>query len=244
MSSRQILSAVTIWMMMAFIFYTAEAQVVRPRRTIATGILTDRLSTKQLERWRKIERIVFAVDAEGQILHPVLHALWKWADTSGHAIYIEFREPYNPISGAAGSFRIERFDPTGQCHIAVIGLNITTIDHAHIGPDVTRLDGLIPFEGLGKEERYAEVLGHELAHAEDILSNLERARLVEEYIEQTNDLVLSQLKASVKGYLLGAEMRQRLFIRDCLLRGLEAYADMVETLVWRELIDGQPTKKQ
>jgi hypothetical protein len=230
--------------MMALIFYTADAQVVRPRRTVATGILTDRLSAKQLERWRKIERIVLAVDAQGQILHPVLHALWKWAETSGHAIYIEIREPYNPISCAAGNFQIERLDPTGQHHIAVIRLNITTIDQAHIGPDVIRPDGLTPFEGLGKEERYAEVLGHELAHAEDILSNLERARLVEEYIEQTNELILSQLKAIVNGYPLGPEMKQRLLTRDCLLYGLETYAETVETLVWRELLAGQPTKKE
>jgi hypothetical protein len=44
--------------MAAFIFYTTEAQAVRPRRAIATGILTDRLSAKRLERWRKIERII------------------------------------------------------------------------------------------------------------------------------------------------------------------------------------------
>jgi hypothetical protein len=244
MSSRQLLSAVTIWIMMAFIFYTAEAQAVRPRRAIATGILTDRLSAKQLERWRKIERIVFAVDAKGEILHPVLHALWKWADTSGHAIYIEFRESYNPIGSAAGSFQIERLDPTGQRHIALIRLNITIIDQAYIGPDVRRPDGLIPFEGLGKEERYAEVLGHELAHAEDVLPNRERARLVEEYVEQTNELILSHLKAVVNGNLLDTEMRQRLLTRDCLLHGLEGYAEAVETLVWRELLAGQPTKKE
>jgi hypothetical protein len=242
MSFRQLLSAVAIWIMTAFSSYTADAQVVRPDRAIATGVLTDRLSAKQLQRWRRIERIVFAVDAEGRFLHPVLHGLWKWVDTSGHAVYIEFRETSNPVSSAAGSFLIERFDPTGQCHIAVIRLNITTIDQAYIGPDVRRPNGLIPFEGLGKEERYAEVLGHELAHAEDILSNRERARLVEEYIEQTNELILSQHRAIVNGYLLGEEMRQRLLTRDCLLHGLETYADGVEILVWRELLAGQPTK--
>lgn len=227
---------------MALISYTAEAQVAPPHRAAATGILTDRLSAKQLQRWRRIERIVFAVDAEERALHPVLHGLWKRVETSGHAVYIEIRETSNPVSSAAGNFLIECFDPTGQHHIAVIRLNITTIDQAYIGPDVRRTNGLIPFEGLGKEERYAEVLGHELAHAEDILSNRERARLVEEYIEQTNELILSHHEAIVKGYPLGEEMRQLLLTRDCLLHGLETYAEGVEILIWRELLAGQPKK--
>jgi hypothetical protein len=243
MSFRQLLSAVAILIMMACISWTAEAQAVTPYRALAMGILTDRLSVKQLQRWRRIERIVFAVDAEGRVLHPVLRGLWKWVDASGHAVYIEIRETSNPVGSAAGNFLIERFDPTGQRHIAVIRLNITTIDQAYVGPDVRRPNGLIPFEGLGKEERYAEVLGHELAHAEDILSNRERARLVEEYIEQTNELILSRHETNVNGYLLGEEMRQRLLTRDCLLHGLEAYAEDVEILVWRELLAGQPARQ-
>jgi hypothetical protein len=243
MSPRQLLSAVTLWIMTAFILSTAEAQVVRPQRTTAAGILTDRLPAKQLERWRKIERIVFDVDAEGHILHPVLHALWKWVDTSGHAIYIEIPEPQNMPSCTAGTFRLERLDPTGQHHIAVIRLSLSSIDNAYVSPATTRPDGLIPFEGLGKEERYAELLGHELAHAEDILLDLERARLVEEHIEQTNYLVLSQLRASSSGSILTMEMRQRFHTRDFLLQRLEAYAEMVETFVWRELLAGQPAKK-
>jgi hypothetical protein len=242
MSSRHILSAVVLSIATAFIFSTAKAQVVAPNR--ATGILTDRLSAKQLERWHKIERIIFAVNAEGQILHPVLHALWKWMNASGHAIYIEIPEPQNQGSCTAGSFRLERFDPTGRRHIAVIRLNLSNIDNAYLGPERARSDGLIPFVGLGKEERYAEVLGHELAHAQEILLNPERTRQVEEYIEQTNDLMRFRPGVSAGLYLLGTEMRQRITTRDFLIERLERYAEMVETLVWGELLAGQRAKKE
>jgi hypothetical protein len=243
MSSRHILSVGALSITTAFIFSTAKAQGVASNRATATGVLTDRLSAKQLERWQKIERIVFAVNAEGQILHPILHTLWKWVNESGHAIYIEIPEPQSQGSCTAGSFRLERFDPTGRRHIAVIRLNLNSIDNAYVGPEATRSDGLIPFEGLGKEERYAEVLGHELAHAEDILFNPERTRLVEEYIEQTNDLIRFRPRARAIQYFLGAEMRQRIFTRDFLIERLDRYANMVETLVWRELLAGQLAKK-
>jgi hypothetical protein len=53
MSSRHILSAVALSITTAFIFSTAKAQAVASNRATATGILTDRLSAKQLERWQK-----------------------------------------------------------------------------------------------------------------------------------------------------------------------------------------------
>jgi hypothetical protein len=240
MSSHHILSAAILSIATAFCFSTAKAQFVAMDR--ATGILTDRLSAKQLERWHKIERIVFAVNNEGQILHPVLHALWKWVNASGHAIYIEIPEAQNQGSCTAGSFRLERFDPTGRRHIAVIRLSLSNIDNAYIGPETARSDGLIPFVELGKEERYAEVLGHELAHAQEILLNPERTRQVEEYIEQTNNLMRFRPWGSL--YLLGAEMRQRIATRDFLIERLERYAEMVETLVWDELLAGQRARKR
>jgi hypothetical protein len=244
MSSRHLLSAAALSITTAFIFSTAKAQAVASNRATATGILTDRLSAKQLERWHKIERIVFAVNTEGQILHSVLHALWKWVNASRHAIYIEIPEPQIQGSCTAGSFRLERFDPTGRRHIAVIRLNLNNIDNAYVGPETTRSDGLIPFEGLSREERYAEVLGHELAHAQEILLDPERTRLVEEYIEQTNDLIRFRPRARPIQYFLGAEMRRRIFTRDFLIERLERYANMVETLVWRELLVGQRAKKE
>jgi hypothetical protein len=195
--------------------------------------LTERLSAKQLELWRKIERLVFAVDAEGRFLHPTLHALWKRMEASGHTIYLQISE--NALSSNAGLFRLEKFDPTGQHHIAVIELRPRVIDQAIVGPDVQRPDGLIPFEGLVKEERYAEVLGHELAHAADTLLDLELARQVEELIEQTNEMLLSPRRRPDVTFFVRAEIDQRIKNRDCLLQRLESYAETMEIRVWREL---------
>jgi hypothetical protein len=204
MLSGQLRSAVIILIITALNFSTAQAQVEPSSRTPARGILTERLSPKRLELWRKIERIVFAVDVERQILHPVLHALWELVEMSGHTIYIEIRE--NVLSNVAGLCRMERLDPTGQHHIAVIELNPRAIDRAYVGPDARRSDGLIPFEGLGKVEHYAEVLGHELAHAADILLNRELARQVEELVEPINELLLSSRRRRTAHFLPGRRL--------------------------------------
>ena len=243
MLSDQLRSAVVVWIVTALIFSTAQAQAERPSQPSAAGILTDRLSAKQVETWRKIERIVFALDAEGQILHPALHDLWRRLETSGHTIYIEVSESQNTSSYTAGVFRLERFDPAGRHHIAVIRLHLGVIDRACVGPQAKRPGGFIPFEGLGKIDRYAEVLGHELAHAADILLNLERARLVEEVIEQTRELVLSSRRRRDATFLIGAEINQRINNRDSLLQALETYSEMMEARVWRELRSGQQTRK-
>jgi hypothetical protein len=88
---------------------------------------------------------------------------------------------------------------------------------------------------LNKEERYAEVLGHELAHAYHILTDLRRAESVRNLVARTNDLLLSY-NAYGDTRALGREMRWLLFQRDSLLIKLEAYAEGVEASVWRELI--------
>jgi len=61
MLSGQIRSAVIILIVTALNFSTEQAQVERACRTRAGGILTERLSAKKLELWRKIERLVFAL---------------------------------------------------------------------------------------------------------------------------------------------------------------------------------------
>src|SRR6266511_4150889 len=81
-------------------------------------------------------------------------------------------------------------------------------------------EGFIPFQGLSKEERYAEVLGHELAHAVHILSDPARARMVKEVVQETNELFLSYGRQY--GYAnVGPEMQRRLSLRDALLKELE-----------------------
>jgi hypothetical protein len=201
----------------------------------ATNIIADRLTSKDLRRWNAIKRIVFAEDIEGQPLHPTLRRLWDHLERSGHVIYIEMRGMGHAISNTAGVFHIERFDPEGVKHVAVIRLYPEIIDRAYVGPTTARSDGFIPFQGLGKEERYVEVLGHELAHAVDILSDLARARVVKEVVQETNELFL--LYGRRYGYAnIGSEMQRRIAIRDALLKELEEPAEAAEMLVWKEIL--------
>lgn len=206
----------------------------RPNRAPAANFITDRLTKKNLRRWDAIKRIVFAEDIEGQPLHPTLRGLWERLERSGHVIYIEMRGMGRAISNTAGVFHIERLDPEGLRHVAVIGLYPETIDRAYVGPTSGAPEGFIPFEGLNKEERYAEVLGHELAHAVDILSDPARARMVVELVQQTNELFILEGKRS--GYAnIGPEMMERIAIRDAFLKELEEPAEATEMLVWREI---------
>ncbi len=200
-----------------------------------TGLLTSRLAPKELERWRSLTRVVWATGKDGAPLYPTLRELWEWADNSGHVVYLQFQESNIFPSGTAGSMDIEQFDPTGQRHIAVLKLCLANIDQALIGPRVARANGFIPFQELSKEERYAEVLGHELAHIKFILANLLRAHLVSELIKTTNDLLLGQTRQKPRTLLL-QEMKWRLSQRDTLLAEIESQAEEVEEIVWQELV--------
>ena len=114
-------------------------------------------------------------------------------------------------------------------------MNLENINQAYVGTETSKANGFIPFLGLEKEKRYAEVLGHELAHAIHILTDLERVRMVEDVIQQTNQMLL----ASRQGYKVGglaAELKRRLFRRDVLLKSLEEQAEEMERVVWQELI--------
>jgi len=207
----------------------------RPNSATATNIITDRLTSKDLRRWKAIKRIVFAEDIEGQPLHPTLRGLWDRLERSGHVIYIEMRGMGRAISNTAGVFHIERLDPEGLKHVAMIRLYPETIDRAYVGPTADAPEGFIPFQGLNREERYAEVLGHEMAHAVHILSDLARARMVKEVVQETNELFLSYGKQY--GYEnIGQDMRRRIAIRDTLLKELEEPADAAEMRVWREIL--------
>ncbi len=204
-----------------------------------TGLITMRLSPKEFEKWKAIEQVVFAESAKHQPLHPTLVGLWQWVETSGHAVYVEFSHSDNVSTCTAGEFMIEQFDPLGEQHVAVIRLNLANINQAYIGLNTKRVDGLVPFLGLDREERYAEVLGHELAHAIHILTNLGRTRMVEEVIQQTNRMFLSQHPWS-KG--LGVDLKRRLSKRDAFLRELEQQAEAMEKVIWKELTTRKPER--
>src|SRR5215510_10629452 len=213
------------------------------RQAEFSGLITSRLSQKELEQWQEIERIVFAEDARRQPLHPSLRNLWQWVETSGHAVFVEIMRSTRTTTCTAGSFVIERLDPKGEKHIAVIKLNLSSIDQAFVGSDSARDNGFVPFEGLSKEERYVEVLGHELAHAVHILTNLERAGKVEEMIEKTNEMLLSP-RPSRKDTPLSPEMKRRLSRRDALLKDLEKQAEEMECVIWRELTASKPVREK
>jgi hypothetical protein len=211
---------------------------VASRQAASSGLITSRLSTKELDLWKEMERIVFAEGADRRPLHPELRNMWEWVETSNHAVFIEITRSARISSCTAGSFAIERFDPKGEKHIAAIKLNLSSIDQAHVGPSSARDNGFIPFQGLSKKERYVEVLGHELAHAVHILTDPERARKVEEMVEKTNEILLSQ-RQNRRVNLLAPDMNRRLSRRDALLKDLEEQAEEMEYVVWRELTAGK-----
>ncbi|HYE75176.1 MAG TPA: hypothetical protein VEF04_17675 [Blastocatellia bacterium] len=248
---RQLLPRITTLALLQFVIAAsavlvsatyAEDTAGRPRRVQSTGILTDRLSKKDLQRWRVIEQIVLSQDKDGQPLYPTLRGLYEWAETSGHAIYIELPSDQRVVSSTAGNFSVEKFDPSGERHIGVVRLYLSNIDAAYVGSKAARENGFIPLQGLRKEARYAEVLGHELAHMAYILSNLERTKLVRELVENTNELLLNKSRQPVF-VPLGLEMLSLLDRRDALLKELETQAEAMEEIVWRELYNN-PRERQ
>jgi hypothetical protein len=210
-----------------------QTQAARPRRATPRGILTDRLSQKDLRNWRTIERFALAKTRDGRPVYPVLRALWDAVNDSPHAVFIELAQANRLSSCTAGNFRIESFDPKGLRHTAVIWLSLTNIDQAYVGPSTAYLDGFVPFSDLSREERYAEVLGHELAHAAHILGNFELARKVEELVQQTNELLLTTPSRSPR---IDHDLHIQIGRRDVFLRELEAQAEEKEKGIWREII--------
>ena len=209
----------------------------------AAGLLTDRLSFKDQQRWNNLENLVFAQTRDGQYLHPTLLNLWEWIETSGHAVYVEFAKSSAELTSTAGQFRIESLDPRGERHIGVIQLNLSNIDSAYVGQEVMRTIGFVPFEKLSRDERYAEVLGHEMAHAADILTSLDKVTKVEEFVQKTNELLLHHrsLKPTEQ---IARDLMLRLDRRDELLKTLEATADRAEAVVWRELVASKPVRNR
>ena len=148
--------------------------------TLAAGALrTDGLSPRQLHAWNKIVEIVMAEDRDGRPLHPTLRELWDAVDTSSHVVHVEIPHERGPLSCIAGRFAITKVDPEGKAHEGTLTLNLRVVDQVSTAPVAARARGFIPFKGLGKNERYAELLGHELAHAVWHLATTERARLAQ-----------------------------------------------------------------
>jgi hypothetical protein len=201
----------------------------------AGGLRTDRLSPRQLRAWNQIVEIVMAEDGDGRPLHPTLRRLWDAVDTSGHVIHVEV--PERPRSYVAGRFVITKVDPAGKSHEGILILNLRAIDKVSTGPGATRGDGFTPFEGLDREERYAELLGHELAHAAWQLAAPERARLAQRLQGDLETEMERVLRMDVQGP--DERLHERVATLDRLAREVEEPAKAAEVAIWRELRAGR-----
>jgi hypothetical protein len=231
-------AGLVVVLLISFLVVTVQARSLEQNDIsgdIASGILLDRLSLKQQQTWQTIKQIIYSKDADGILLHPTLRSLFEQLETSKHSIYLEF---YNLRSGCtAGTFAIERLDPEGDRHVAVIRLYLRTIEHA-ASPERPNLTGdFVPLAGLKKLDRYTEVLAHEMAHAIDILFNQDRALLVFEMLRKL-DLVKEEL-LHLEFHSIEPEVKETLQEYDHLIHELDKPARIAEEIVWRELIESQ-----
>ena len=211
----------------------AEPNAVVTTGSPKTGIRTDRLSPKQLRVWKSIEKIVFAEKASGVPLHPRLQSLWRRAESSGHTVFIEFPAPIT--IDAAGQCLIEDLDPRGKNHVFVIRLYLPAIERAAAVESSRRPNGLIPFKKLATKGRYAEIFGHELAHAVLILDDANYENLTLEQAGLRKQL-LSSSNQTARKRLSDPENRQRLSRLIVLDSLLEDPVNAIEMDVWRELM--------
>jgi len=121
------------------------------------------LTKSQLNAWESIMELVLAKDGERRPVLRALYELYRQADTSGHEIQIEI-STHRATLCAVGFCRMELHTEGAPKEVVLIRLNLGMIDRAISSELTRRADGFIPFAGLKKKERYAEVLGHELAH--------------------------------------------------------------------------------
>ena len=145
------------------------------------GFRTDRLSLRQIRIWNSIRRVVVAADGLGRPVHPILYGLWCTVGQSGHPVFVELITDQKKCSNLAGECAFETLDPAGRMYRIRLRLFIPTIDRAYAGEQPPQ-EGLvfIPFSGLSREERYAKVLGHELAHIDQAVRDPDYLRLLQE----------------------------------------------------------------
>jgi len=207
-----------------------------PRTRPAGGIVLDRLSKAHRRLWREIEEVVVAADASGQPRSATLRRLWDWAQASPHALQVEMVSPSSVANGKAGEFRLERVDPAGLSHVAVIQLCPENIRRAAISVGPSSVRSFVRFEGLDEVERYVEVLAHELAHAEYVLENPERLAELDA-AQQARAEFLSSRERLIKR--LAPQLQRRLRDSLAVFEASEVHAETVEALVLRELV-GEP----
>lgn len=186
----------------------------------------DRLSKGQRKAWKGIAAMAMATDTTGRRLYPTLHGLFIEVDSSPHVVHVELRRPSG--SGAiAGRFRIERIEPYGRFE-ATLTLDLRTIDRIHPGGEGTQH---VPFGALGRAERRAQVLTHELAHAAWAGSRPERARQAFEVQSEIERLAILARTVGTSDPGFGAQVEAS----ERLVRQMEEPALLAEAAVSAEL---------
>jgi hypothetical protein len=193
---------------------------------VGAEIRADGLSGRALRTWKAIVAVVESTDANGRALHPTLRGLYREIDSSPHVVRIVILRTRGS-SAIAGRFWLEESGADGR-HEASITLNLKAIDRVLTGsPDAQ----LVSFETLGRTERCAQVLGHELAHAAWTFADAQRVRLVAELQRRSLELARRARTEGVaaEGFSEAVEENERL------VRLLEEPALAAERAITEEL---------
>ncbi len=144
---------------------------------------------------------------------------------SCRTVYVELPESKGGREYVAGRFAVTTVDPDGKAHEAVVVQNLAVIDRVSTSSAAARANGFIPLQDLGKRQRYAEVLGHELAHAEWTFADPDRARLARPFSGGMAELVGESRRN-------GSEVER-------ISRQVEEHAEAAEKVIWAELAAGE-----
>ena len=131
-------------------------------------------------------------------------------------IFVELSTQSSSYS-SLGWCRIVSQAESPQNTTLVMRLNLGMIERTRVSERNRRADGFIPFAGLGRRDRYAEVLGHELTHALRLLLDADYMDLYRER----------------KAKLCSRSPDNRSI--DSLTSLIERPAESAEVEIWREL---------
>lgn len=194
------------------------------------GLRTNRLTAKQLRVWERIVAVVMATGRDGAPLHPTLRHLWSSVNDSHHVVHVEMP---GPLKSFANRFEVTKVDPGGRSHEAVLELNLRAIDGAaHRPSGREESSAFVPYRGLDRFARYAEGLGHGLAHAVWHLATPERAGLA---LRLDPQLEKQARAISVVGIRRGHDILEHLESPARQALALEEVAEAAEGAIWLEL---------
>ncbi len=203
----------------------------------AGGFRTDQLSPRQVRVWNAVRKIALATDRHGHPLYPTLQGLWSTVEKSTHLVFVELITDSKHCSNMAAETVVEEPDPAGRRHTIRVKLFLPTIDRIYPGEQESR-EGMafVPFSGLRREQRYAKVLGHELAHVATILHDPDYLRLVQEICTEQKAIAVA-VEADGKHLSDGAFQARWNRIWPIVLE-VEKPALAAEAAIYRELLGG------